>query len=383
MKKSTRLTHIGRPKIGKGTGVNPSIVRASTLLFDRAEDLYAGGHRTYGRHGSEAHDCLKELFCDLENGAGCTLTPSGLSANAQSILSVVKGGDHVLITDSVYGPVRNFCQTVLKKFGVEVEYYAPTIGADIKSLIRDNTSLILMESPGSLTLDIQDIPAITAIAKHHNITTIVDNTWAAGYVYNPLDLGADMVVHAATKYFSGHSDILCGAIISKTEKLAAQVNRMNIALGNATSPDDIYTILRGARTLAVRFERQEATALALATFLSTHDKVSQVLHPALDSHPQHDLWKRDFTGSACLFSIVLKPCSKQEVIDCLNRLQYFAKGFSFGGYESLIIHCDPQIKRDCSTALDGPLIRIACGLEDYDDLLADLSQSLEALELSA
>lgn len=381
MEKSTLFSHIGRPKIKTGTSVNPPITRASTLLFDKADDLYEGGHRIYGRHGSEIHDSLEEAFCALETGAGCTLTPSGLSANALSILSNVKAGDHILVSDSSYGPIRHFCNTHLSKFGIETEYYPPRIGSGIKTLIRDNTSCILLESPGSLSMEIQDLPAIVKIAKENNITTIVDNTWSAGLVYNPLKLGADIVVHAATKYYSGHSDILYGAIISRTSKHADKIHKTNIALGNSTSPDDTYTILRGFRTVVARFERQEQTALTLASWLTEHDKVGQVLHPALSGHPDHKLWKRDFSGSACLFSIVLKPCSKQQVLALLDRLQYFAKGFSFGGFESLIIHCDPQLTRSHAEKLDGPLVRIACGLEDITDLKLDLSQSLEKLVL--
>ncbi|PHR93300.1 MAG: cystathionine beta-lyase [Robiginitomaculum sp.] len=381
MKKSTLFSHVGRPKIGRGTSVNPSVTHASTLLFEKADDLYNGNHRIYGRHGSEVHDALKEAFCALEDGAGCTLTPSGLAANALSILANVKAGDHILVSDSSYGPVRKFCDNHLVKFGVETEYFPPRLGKDIESLIRDNTSCLILESPGSLTLEIQDLPAIVKVAKKAGIITIVDNTWSAGLVYNPLNLGADIAVHAATKYYSGHSDVLFGAIISRTKELAAKVHATNIHLGNSTSPDDAYTILRGFRTITTRFERQEKTALTLAQWLQSHAKVDEVLHPALSTHPDHDIWKRDFTGSACLFSVVLKPCSQAQVLKFLDSLKYFAKGFSFGGYESLIIHCDPQLKRSHSDGFAGPLIRIACGLEDITDLQLDLEQGLATLSL--
>ncbi|PHR61848.1 MAG: cystathionine beta-lyase [Robiginitomaculum sp.] len=381
MKNATKFAHIGRPKIGVGTSVNPPLVRASTLLFDKADDLYNGGHRIYGRHGSVVHDSLSEAFCALENGAGTTLTPCGLSANTLSILANVKTGDHVLITDSTYGPVRHFCNSQLTKFGVEVEYYPPAIGADIKTLIKSNTSCILLESPGSLSLEIQDLPAIVKIAKANNIVTIVDNTWSAGLVYAPLDLGADIAVHAATKFFSGHSDILFGAVVSRTEAMAKNVRLTAAAYGNSTSPDDAYQILRGFRTVVTRFERQEKTAISLATWLQSHGKVARVIHPALPSHPNHDMWKRDFSGSSCLFSIVLQPCTETEVLALLDRLKLFAKGFSFGGFESLIIHCDPQLNRDHDPKFGGPLIRIACGLEDITDLQQDLTQGLEALRL--
>ncbi len=381
MKKSTLFAHIGRPKPAKGTSVNRPVTRASTLLFENAADLYSSAQRNYGRHGSEVHDDLKDAFCALEGGAGCTLTPSGLAANTLSILANVKSGDHILVTDSCYGGVRNFCDRHLTKFGVETEYYPPHIGEDIVSLIRKNTSCIALESPGSITLEIQDLPVIVKIASAHKITTIVDNTWSAGLVYNPLNLGADIVVHAATKYYSGHSDVMCGAVISRTKKHASRVHKTNVDLGNATSPDDMYMVLRGFRTIIARYKQQEKTALELAKWLAKQDKVTTVLHPALKSHPDHKIWKRDFTGAACLFSFVLKPCSLDEVLAFLDRLKLFAKGFSFGGYESLIIHCGPELTRSHAQSFSGPLIRIACGLEDVTDLQLDLSQALATLSI--
>lgn len=382
MKKSTLFSHIGRPKIGRGTSVNPSVTRASTLLFDKADDLYGGTHRIYGRHGSEAHDLLKEAFCALEGGAGCVLTPSGLAANTMSILANVKAGDHILVSDSGYGPMRKFCNTHLAKFNVETEFFPPRIQAsELQKLIRKNTSCIVLESPGSLTMELNDLPAITAMAKAEGVVTIVDNTWSAGIFYNPLKLGADVVVHAATKYYSGHSDVLYGAVISRTKEMAANIHATNVQLGNSTSPDDAYMILRGFRTVVTRVEKQEQTALSLAQWLQTHDKVVEVLHPALETHPDHAIWKRDFTGSACLFSMVLKSCSEAEVLKFLDGLKYFAKGFSFGGFESLIIHCDPQLTRTHNDGYAGPLIRIACGLEDITDLQLDLEQGLATLIL--
>lgn len=381
MKKATQFSHMARPKVAKGTPVNPKIARTSTILFDKADDLYNGKHRIYGRHGSEVHDALEEAFCMLEGGAGCTLTPSGLAANTLSIVANTKAGDHILVSDSCYGPVRNFCNTVLKRYGVETEYFPPSIGSDIEALFRKNTSLIVLESPGSLTMEIQDLPEITKLTKTHNITSVVDNTWSAGLVYNPLALGADMVVHSATKYYGGHSDVLYGAVISGDEKHAQAVRKTAIALGNSTSPDDTYVVLRGFRSVIPRFERQAETAHALATALCGHEKVKLVLHPGLTSHPQHDLWKRDFSGAACLFSIVLQPCAPEQVLALLDRLKFFAKGFSFGGYESLIIHCDPQLNRNFNQNFGGPLIRLACGLEDAEDLKADLWQSLSQLKL--
>ena len=378
MKKETEFTHIGRPEIGLGTPVNVGVDRASTLLFENAEDLYRTDIRGYGRHGAAVHDALETAFNALEYGAGTSLTPSGLSACTLAILSSVKAGDHVLLTDSVYGPVRSFCFNYLKIMNIETEIYDPRIGADIEFLIRDNTSVILLESPGSLTFEIQDIPAISKVAAKHGVVTIVDNTWASGLTFQPLIHGADISVIAATKYIGGHSDTLFGAVISRTESMAKRVATTRKHLGLATSPDDAYQILRGFRSLAQRFRHSESTSLDLATWLETRNEVDQILHPALVSHPDHALWKRDFTGGACLFGAYLKPCSKDKVLAFINALKLFSIGYSYGGYESLVIHCDPQLRRDKSEKSTRPLIRFACGLEHVDDLKDDISQALNA-----
>lgn len=377
--KETLFAHLSRPKPTLGTAVNPSLTRASTLLFEKAEDLYRTDIRGYGRHGSEVHDALCEAFNTLEGGAGTSLAPSGLSACTLAILSVVKAGDHLLLTDSTYGPVRSFCFQYLTKIGVEIETYDPRMGRDIRERIRENTSVIWLESPGSLTFEVQDLPAITAVAKDRSVTTIIDNTWSAGLTLNPLTLGVDISVHSATKYFGGHGDVLFGAVISRDKKQAVAVAKMAKYLGYATSPDDAYQVLRGFRSVVTRFAQSEATAQALAEWLQSHPKVLDVLHPGLPTHPDHSLWKRDFTGGGCLFSIVLKPVSKDEVLNFINRLALFGIGYSYGGYESLAIHCDPQLTRDICEKPDGPLIRFACGLESFEDLKADLERSLDAL----
>jgi len=377
MKKETKFAHIAAPKAGKGTAVNPSISRASTLLFDRAEDLYRDDLRGYGRHGSAIHDALAEAFTDLESGAGSVLFPSGLAACTYAILSQVKSGDHILLTDSSYGPTRYFCNGHLKKMGIETEMYDPRIGADISKLIQKNTSVILMESPGSLSFELQDIPAICKVAKDNNIVTIIDNTWSAGLTLNPLKLGADISCHAATKYFGGHSDIMYGAVVSRTKVLHDSVKLTAKHLGNASSPDDAYQILRGFRTLVTRFRQQENTSLTLANWLSEHDQVLQVLHPAHPTHPDHDIWKRDFTGGGCIFSVVFIPCTEEQVLAFVNALNVFGIGYSYGGFESLCIHCDPQLKRQHADKLGGPLIRFACGLESLDDLKSDIKQAFD------
>ena len=379
MKKETRFTHIGRPAAGLATAVNPDISRASTLLFDRAEDLYRGDIRTYGRHGSDVHDQLKKAFCELEGGAHTALTPSGHSATTTAILSVVKTGDHLLLTDGAYGPTRAFCLNYLPKIGVKTTLYNPNIGGDIADLIQENTAVILLESPSSLTFEIHDIPAMAKAAKAAGVTTIIDNTWSAGISLNPLALGVDISVHAATKYFGGHSDLLYGAIISADAKSGAKVDAYMKSIGFATSPDDAYQILRGFRSVMPRFRQSEATALQLAKWLQTRPEVHSVLHPALEGHAGHDLWKRDFTGAACLFGVVLNPTSDANVLAFINALELFGIGYSYGGFESLCIHCDPQLRRSHAETLSGPLIRFACGLEHADDLQADIERALPRL----
>lgn len=379
LRPETEFTHIGRPDAGLATAVNPNITRASTLLFSRAEDLYRNDVRGYGRHGSAGHDALIEAFNMLEGGAGTTLAQSGLAACTLPILANVKAGDHLLLTDSSYGPTRHFCQKFLKAMNVETEMYDPRIGAGIAELIRENTSVIVLESPGSLTFEVQDIPAITKAAKAKGVTTIIDNTWSAGLTLKPLALGVDISCHAATKYFGGHSDIMFGATVSATEKMANKVKQTAKHLGYATSPDDAYQILRGFRTVVHRYRHAEESALTLAKWLERHDKIKTVLHPALSSHPDHALWKRDFTGAACIFSVVLKPCSETEVLAFINALELFGIGYSYGGFESLAIHCDPQLTRQHSDSLGGPLVRFACGLEAVEDLKTDILQALNAI----
>ena len=379
MKKATKFTHLGRPKVGLGTAVSHGIARASTLLFERAEDLYRSDIRGYGRHGTQVHDALADMFTELEGGAGTVLFPSGLASCTYPILAMVKSGDHILLTDSAYGPVRSFCQKHLKRMGIETEIYDPRIGAAIDTLIRDNTSVILLESPGSLTFEIQDTPAIVKAAKARGVTTIMDNTWSAGLVYNPLAMSVDISCHAATKYYGGHSDVLYGAAVCRTDALHKKVKATAKDLGNASSPDDAYQVLRGFRTIVPRFEHQQASALQLAKWLSGHAKVAQVLHPALPEHPDHALWKRDYTGSACIFSVVLEPTSEADVLKFVNALELFGIGYSYGGFESLVIHCDPQLRREHADKLGGPLVRFACGLEDVGDLQADIEQAFKVI----
>ncbi|MGB3455172.1 MAG: cystathionine beta-lyase [Litorimonas sp.] len=371
----TRFAHIARPQPKLATPVNPALDRASTLLFEKSADLYRTDLRSYGRHGSAVHDGLKDAFKALEGGAATQLYPSGVMACTQPILAFVEPGDHVLLTDSAYGPTRHFCQTFLKRMGVETELYDPRIGEGISDIIQDRTRVILLESPGSLTFDIQDIPAISGAARARNVITMVDNTWSAGLTCQPLDLGADISTHSATKYFGGHGDLLFGAAVCADAKQGAKVAAVARQMGVASSPDDAYQVLRGFRSVTTRFAQQEATALALAEHLQGHDQVLDVLHPALPTHPDHALWTRDFSGAGCLFSVVLTPRPTQDVNRFIDALNLFGVGFSYGGYESLAIHCDPQLKRRYGETLPGPLVRFACGLEHVEDLKSDVEQA--------
>lgn len=378
-KKSTRLIHGARPEKRKKSLVNPPVARGSTILFDDPKNVYAKTvGKTYGRLGHETHELLEEALKELEGGDFCYLTPNGLSACSLAMLASAKAGDHVLITDSAYGPTRRFAEETLPRYGITSEFFEPA-DDNIEALFRENTSLIYLETPGSLTLEIQDIKAIAEAAKAQGVTVIVDNTWAASIALNPITLGADIVVQALTKYVMGHSDGFGGAVITKGVSHKQKVYELGRNMGLALAPEEAYSALRGLRTLSTRYAESGASALKLAKWMQKCEEVKSVWHPALNSHPQHDLWKRDFEGSGGLFSVIMQPEFEPKVGDFLSALKFFGLGFSYGGFESLCIHCDPQLERHFTPDLGGPLIRFYCGLEDADDLIADVEQALDAV----
>lgn len=379
----TKLVTAGRKKDWTHGIVNPPVYRASTCLFDTYDELRErvadpAGHKLfYGRKGTPTHWALSDAMTELEKGAGTVLYPSGLAAVTGAILALVKTGDHILITDSAYEPTRSFANGFLKNMGVSTSYYDPMIGADIATLFQENTSLIVTETPGSLTFEVQDLKAICDAAKQRDIYVVTDNTWATPLLLNPLELGADVSVHACTKYVGGHSDVMVGTATAN-ERTFKKLQKTAFQLGHTVSPDDAFLALRGLRTLGVRLKQHEENALKIAAWLQNRPEVDTVLHPAFEACPGHDVWARDFNGSCGLFSFTLKSGDYADTAALVDGMKLFKMGFSWGGYESLILPSDPS---SCRTAVkwqaNGPLIRLHIGLEDTDDLIADLSAGLE------
>jgi len=374
----TLLTHLGRwPENHFGT-VNVPVTRASTILFPDLETLNKHSQPyTYGRRGTPSSQSVEEIVTALEGGEGTRLTPSGLSALTCAILSTVKAGDEILVSDSAYEPTREFCDGILARMGVKTRYFDPRIGAKIAGIASAQTSAVLLESPGSLTFEIQDLPAIAGALSGRNIAIIVDNTWATPLYYQPLKLGADIAVHAGTKMFVGHSDAMFGTITANEKYWPALLDTHGL-LGLCASPDDCFLAARGLRTLAIRMKEHRVRALEIAGWLEGHDLVTRVLHPALASHPDHKIFARDFTGSGSLFSFELAPGPQSALAAMIDDLALFGLGYSWGGFESLAL---PVKLGDNRTTVpwdsSNPLIRLHIGLEDIDDLKADLAAGLE------
>ena len=380
MKDETKIIHT-RSGRGPVETVNPPIERGSTVLLPTREILYGEG-KVYGRMGLTVHRELEAALGQLEHAKHCRLTSNGLQSIALAVGAVLQVGDHLLISDSAYGPSRRFCTRRLAAMGIRSTRFNPTLGADIAELVEDRTKAILLESPGSLTMDIMDTPAIVAVAKANDLITLFDNTWGVGALHRPLDLGVDIVMQALTKYPVGHADALGGAVLTNSARLSNKISMCSEDWGISLGADDAYTALRGLRTLHTRLKQHEATGYAVANWLAAQPQVEQVLHPGLESHPEHALWKRDFHGANGLFSVILKPTPTVELDRFLEAMTLFGMGFSWGGYESLLIPCDDQLDRiDGDRIHDraGPLLRVHVGLEDPADLIADLAQAFAAM----
>ena len=379
--RDTRLVHGGRRREWTGKLVNPPVHRASTILFDDADELStaqpAFGHPYYSLHGTPSQWALAEALTELEPGAaGTMLYPTGLASITAALLTALSAGDELLVTDTVYRPTRFFCDRQLKRWGISTRYYDPMIGAGITGLIGENTKAILLESPGSQTMEVQDVPAICAVARERGVATITDNTWATPLLFPALAAGIDMSVMAVTKYVGGHADVMLGSVTAN-EAWFGKLQRTSWDLGHFASPDDCFLALRGLRTIGIRLKRHEESALAVAHWLKEQPQVAQILHPAFPQCPGHDAWKRDFSGSSSLFSVVLKGGSKADRAGLIDRLKLFGIGFSWGGYESLVANGDwEKIRTATKPEFAGPIVRLHIGLEDPDDLIADLAQAL-------
>lgn len=376
---ATRLAHAGRDPDG-GPFVNPPVIHASTVLFDSVARMKGRTETparwTYGRRGTPTSEALERAISEIEGAEGTVLTPSGASACATALMAVLAAGDHLLMIDSVYGPTRNFCDGVLKRYGVETTYFDPAVGAGIAGLIRPNTRAIFVEAPGSLTFEMADVPAIAAVARDRDLLTLMDNTWATPLFFRPLDHGVDVSIMAATKYVVGHSDALIGTIACGPRAWKA-VKATHGDLALFTGPDDMYLALRGLRTMAVRLAHHQKSALAVAEWFAGRPEVARVLHPALPSDPGHAIWRRDFAGSSGLFGVVMRGGGDAAVSAFLDGLDLFGLGYSWGGFESLAIPAEPRAIRTAVPWREtGALLRFQIGLEDVGDLIADLEAGL-------
>ncbi|HKY85643.1 MAG TPA: cystathionine beta-lyase [Pseudorhodoplanes sp.] len=381
LKPDTRLVVAGRNSAENHGFVNPPVIHASTVLYPNAADMVAHrGRYTYGRRGTPTSEALEDALRAIEGPdcAGVCLVPSGAAAVSTALLSVLKAGDHILITDSVYRPTRVFADSILKSFGVETTYYDPLIGAGIAKLMRRNTRAVFVEAPGSQSFEMQDIPAIATVAHANGAIVLTDNTWGTPLYFRAFDKGVDISIQAGTKYIGGHSDVMLGTI-SANAAMFPKIKETVGTLGLCVGPDDMYLALRGLRTLGVRLDRHQKSGIEIARWLAKRPEVLKVMHPALESDPGHAIWKRDFLGASGLFSLVLRPAPEKAVHALLDSLRLFGMGFSWGGYESLVILFDCAGYRTATTwAPGGPALRFHIGLEDTGDLIADLEQGFSA-----
>jgi cysteine-S-conjugate beta-lyase len=382
LKAETMLVTAGRDTKAQKGFVNPPVVHGSTVLYPTADDLHA--HRAeyqYGRHGTPTTKALQEALMALEGPqcAGVGIAPSGLSAITTTLLAVLKTGDHLLVCDNVYRPSRNFCNGLLARYGVEITYFDPLIGAGIAELFRSNTKAVLVEAPGSQSFEMPDVPAIASIAHARGAIVIDDNTWATPLFHRSLDQGVDISIQAATKYIGGHSDIMFGTISANARTWPTITESIRL-LGVCAGPDDVFLAIRGLRTLSVRLAHHHRSGLEMARWLTARPEVMRVLHPALEDDPGHAIWKRDFTGASGLFSVVLRPAPQESVDAMLNTLTLFGMGYSWGGFESLVIPFDCAGYRTATKwSPGGPTLRFHIGLENVEDLKADLARGFGVL----
>jgi cysteine-S-conjugate beta-lyase len=380
-KVETALVTAGRDTKAQKGFVNPPVVHGSTVLYPTAEDLHAHrGEFQYGRRGTPTTKALQQALMALEGPqcAGVGLAPSGLAAISTTLLAVLKAGDHLLVCDNAYRPSRNFCNGMLARYGVETTYFDPLIGAGIAELLKPNTKAVLVEAPGSQTFEMPDIPAIAAAAHAHGALVIDDNTWATPLYHRSLEQGVDISMQAATKYVGGHSDIMFGTISANAKAWPLIAEGIQL-LGVCAGPDDVFLALRGLRTLAVRLAQHYQSGLDMARWLAGRPEVVRVLHPALESDPGHAIWKRDFSGASGLFSIILRPASSKAVDALLDTVRLFGMGYSWGGFESLVIPFDCAPYRTATEwAPGGPALRLHIGLENVEDLKADLDRGFAA-----
>ena len=375
---ATRLTHLGRAYSEHGM-VNPAVYHASTVLFPDAQSLHdRSTEYTYGRKGTPTSRAVETAIAELEGGFDCRVCPSGLAAITTALLTFLKTGDHLLMTDTVYWPARQLCDGLLKKLGIETTYYDPLIGKGIAGLIRPNTRVVYLESPGSQTMEVQDVSAMAEAAHKAGALAIIDNTWSGGYYFKAFAHGCDVSIQAATKYIVGHSDAMLGSVVC-TAATFAQFNHTYEEMGMFAGPDDMYLGLRGLRTMDVRMERHQKNATIVAEWLRGQEAVDTVLYPALSNAPGHEMWKRDFKGASGLFSVTLKPASEDAVAQMLDGLELFGMGYSWGGFESLVVPFKPYRTATNWTA-EGPCLRFHIGLENPEDLILDLEQGFKKLK---
>jgi len=381
---ATEVAHLGRDPRRFLGAVNTPVWRASTILFRNVAELEAASRGqfpglSYGLHGLPTIAALQDALAALEGGHAALVVPSGLTATTFPLLALARPGDHVLVTDAVYGPTRRFCDNHLRRLGVDVGYYDPLLGAGIARELRSNTTIVFAESPGSLTFEVQDVPAIVTAAHAHGARVILDNTWATPLGFRAFDHGVDVAVQAATKYIGGHSDVLLGAVVANEPTFGA-LHRLWTDMGITASSDDCFLALRGLRTLAVRLARHQANALAVAAWLQAQPEVREVLYPALPGAPGHALWKRDFLAASGLFGVVLHPVDAVRIARMLDGLRLFGLGWSWGGFESLVIPTWPERSRTVTTwDPSAPTLRFAIGLEDPQDLIEDLDEGFARL----